>query len=157
MRSLLPATLGLPLLTLAAPPSPPRITSLVFSGTGCPNSSGSVKIDSSTLSDSANVSFSQLTGDSTDNCGIHIQSSGGSAGWQVALSQITYEGNVVLRGNSQLDTYTQVFWSENAGNTVRTAFLNIIFLHAGFLFLFLSRYQSPYIGLTMFRAFLQAA
>jgi hypothetical protein len=25
----------------------------------------------------------------------------------------------VLRGKSGLDTFTQVFWSENAGNTVR--------------------------------------
>ena len=34
------------------------------------------------------------------------------------MREVTYEGDVVLRGNSELDTYTQVFWSENAGNTV---------------------------------------
>lgn len=110
--------LVLPALTFAAPPVAPRITKLVFSGTGCPNDSGSVKADTGTLGDSAGVSFSQLKGTDTDNCAVHVTSSGGSPGWQVAVSQITYEGNVNLRGNSELDTFTQVFWSENAGNTV---------------------------------------
>jgi hypothetical protein len=110
--------LALPALSFAAPPSAPSITKLVFSGTGCPNDSGSVKSDTATLGDNAGVSFSQLKGSDTDNCAVHIQSSGGSAGWQVAVSQITYEGDVNLKGNSQLDTFTQVFWSDNAANTV---------------------------------------
>jgi hypothetical protein len=110
--------LALPALSFAAPPSPPSITRIVFSGTGCPNDSGSVKSDSATLGDSAGVSFSQLKGTDTDNCAVHIQSSGGSSGWQVAVSQITYEGDVNLKGNSQLDTFTQIFWSDNAANTV---------------------------------------
>jgi hypothetical protein len=109
----------LPAVALAAPPSSPSITRLVFSGTGCPNDSGSVKSDSSTLGDYAGVSFSQLRGTDTDNCAVHITSTGGTPGWQVAVSQITYEGNVNLRGRSELDTYTQVFWSESAGSTVR--------------------------------------
>jgi hypothetical protein len=110
--------LALPALSFAAPPSAPSITKIVFSGTGCPNDSGSVKSDTGTLGDSAGVSFTQLKGTDTDNCAVHIQSAGGSAGWQVAVSQITYEGDVNLKGNSQLDTFTQIFWSENAGNTV---------------------------------------
>jgi len=117
MRSLL-ALLALPALTLAAPPESPRITKIVFSGSGCPNDSGSVKSDTITLGDNAGVSFSQLKGTDTDNCAVHIQSTGGSPGWQVAVQEITYEGDVNLRGNSQLDTYTQIFWSENAGSTV---------------------------------------
>jgi hypothetical protein len=117
MRSL--ALLTLPVLALAAPPTSPTITRLVFSGSGCPNDSGSVRSDTATLSDNAGVSFTQLKGDSTDNCAVHIQSSGASAGWQVAVREIDYIGDVNLRGNSELDTYTQVFWSENAGNTVR--------------------------------------
>jgi hypothetical protein len=110
--------LALPALCLAAPPTPPKITRIVFSGTGCPNDSGSVKSDSATLGDTAGVSFSQLRGSDTDNCAVHIQSSGGSPGWQVAVKEITYEGDVNLRGNSELDTFTQIFWSENASNTV---------------------------------------
>jgi len=108
-----------PALAFAAPPESPRITKIVFSGSGCPNDSGSVKADTATLGDGAGVSFSQLKGDDTDNCAVHIQSTGGSPGWQVAVREITYEGDVNLRGNSELDTFTQVFWSENAGNTVR--------------------------------------
>lgn len=115
------ALVALPLLTqaAAAPPTPPTITRLVFSGTGCPNDSNSVKPDSSILADAASVTYSQLKGSSTDNCGVHIQSSGASPGWQVAVRQAEYVGDVVLKGNSGLDTYTQVFWSENAGDTVR--------------------------------------
>lgn len=110
--------LALPALAFAAPPESPRISKLVFSGTGCPNDSGSVKADSATLGDGAGVSFTQLKGTDTDNCAVHIQSNGGSAGWQVAVREITYQGDVNLRGNSALDTFTQIFWSENAGNTV---------------------------------------
>ncbi|KAL6705170.1 hypothetical protein ACN47E_007275 [Coniothyrium glycines] len=116
MRSLLPI-LTLPLLSLAAPPTAPTITRLVFSGSGCPNDSGSVKSDSSTLGDVAGVSFTQLRGSDTDNCAVHIQSSGATPGWQVAVREISYTGTVNLKAGSELDTYTQVFWSENAGNT----------------------------------------
>jgi hypothetical protein len=110
--------LALPALCIAAPPESPQITKIVFSGSGCPNDSGSVRSDTATLGDYAGVSFTQLKGDSTDNCAVHIQSTGGSEGWQAAIREITYEGDVNLRGNSELDTFTQVFWSENAGNTV---------------------------------------
>ncbi|EUC31429.1 hypothetical protein COCCADRAFT_101285 [Bipolaris zeicola 26-R-13] len=109
--------LSFALLAVAAPPTPPTITRLVFSGSGCPNDSGSVTSDTTILGDSAGVSFSQLKGDSTNNCGVHIQSSGASPGWQVALKQADYAGNVELKGNSGLNTLTQVFWSENAGDT----------------------------------------
>ncbi|KAH7075990.1 hypothetical protein FB567DRAFT_583152 [Paraphoma chrysanthemicola] len=109
--------LALPALGFAAPPESPRITKLVFSGSGCPNDSGSVKADTATLGDSAGISFTQLKGTDTDNCAVHIQSTGGTPGWQAAIREITYEGDVNLKGNSGLDTYTQVFWSENAGNT----------------------------------------
>jgi hypothetical protein len=110
--------LALPALGFAAPPVSPQITKLVFSGSGCPNDSGSVKSDTATLGDSAGVSFTQLKGTDTDNCAVHIQSAGGTPGWQAAVKEITYEGDVNLKGNSELDTFTQVFWSENAGNTV---------------------------------------
>jgi hypothetical protein len=77
-----------------------------------------VRLDTSTLGDYAGVSFTQLRGSDTDNCAVHITSAGGTPGWQVAVSQITYEGDVNLRGRSELDTYTQVFWSESAASTV---------------------------------------
>ncbi|KAF2751572.1 hypothetical protein M011DRAFT_474025 [Sporormia fimetaria CBS 119925] len=116
MRSLLPLTL-LPLLTLAAPPTSPTIYDFKFSGNGCPNDSGSVKATSTTLDDSVSFTFSELSGDNTSNCGIHLQAKGGSAGWQVAVSHIEYKGTVSLKPGSSLDTFTQIFWSETASKT----------------------------------------
>ena len=107
-----------PLLTHAAPPTAPRISRLVFSGSGCPSSSTSVSSTSITLGDTAGVTFTQLRGSTTDNCAVHVQSTGASSGWQVAVRGVTYEGDVVLKGSSGLDTYTQVFWSDKAGDTV---------------------------------------
>lgn len=117
MRSLL--ALVLPALALAAPPKVPEVYDLTFSGTGCPNDSGSVAIDDPYLGDSATLSFSELSGSGTGNCQVHLLSKGASAGWQVAISSIAYEGDVHLRGSSQINTYTTVYWSENAAATVR--------------------------------------
>ncbi|KAF2657281.1 hypothetical protein K491DRAFT_691298 [Lophiostoma macrostomum CBS 122681] len=115
-----PTLLLLPVLPLAfaAPPSSPRITNLQFSGTGCPNDSGSVKSGSGTLGDSASFTFSQLKGSDSDNCQLHIIASGASQGWQVAVKSVDYQGNVHLKTGSSLDTITQVYWSENASATV---------------------------------------
>ncbi|KAE8828426.1 hypothetical protein HRS9139_07645 [Pyrenophora teres f. teres] len=118
MHTSLPFLLLLTPFALAAPPTAPRISRLVFSGSGCPASSSSVSSTSATLGDTAGVTFSQLRGSNTDNCAVHVQSTGASAGWQVAVRGITYEGDVVLKGASGLDTYTQVFWSDRAGDTV---------------------------------------
>lgn len=112
------ALLLLPPLCFAAPPNPPTITRLVFSGSGCPNTSNSVRADTAVLGDAVGMSFSQLKGSSTDNCAVHLQAAGASAGWQVGIREVAYTGHVVLRGRSALDTFTQVFWSESAGDTV---------------------------------------
>lgn len=107
-----------PALVGAAPDQAPKITSLKFSGSGCPNDSGSVKAVYGDLGDAPAFTFSQLKGDDTANCELHIQSSGGSQGWQVAVKEVTYQGNVQLSSGSQLDTITQAYWSEHAGDTV---------------------------------------
>ncbi|KAF2248174.1 hypothetical protein BU26DRAFT_429037 [Trematosphaeria pertusa] len=117
MRSLLIFAAAAPALVLAAPEVPPKITSLKFSGSGCPNNSGSVKSTSGVLGDSATFTFGQLRGDNTDNCEIHIQSTGASQGWQAAVKEVEYQGNVALAPSSQLDTITQTFWSDHAADT----------------------------------------
>ena len=96
-----------------------KITSFKFSGSGCPNDSGSVKSTTGVVGDSIGFTFGQLRGDSTDNCEIHIQSSGGSQGWQVAVKEVTYSGDLHLKSGTQLDAITQAFWSEKAADTVR--------------------------------------
>ena len=121
MRTSLLAAVLTPTLILAAPPTPPHITNLQFSGTGCPNDSGSVKSSTGTLGDTASFTFSQLKGSDTDNCQLHIISSGATQGWQVAVKAVTYDGNVKLKSGSALDVVSSVFWSENAGATVRNS------------------------------------
>ena len=110
---------AVPALILAAPDHAPKITSLKFSGQGCPNDSGSVKAVYGELGDNPAFRFGQLKGDDTGACELHIQSSGGSQGWQVAVKEVTYEGNVKLSSGSQLDTITSAYWSEHAADTVR--------------------------------------
>lgn len=107
-----------PALILAAPERAPKITSLKFSGSGCPNDSNSVKAVYGELGDAPSFTFGQLRGDDTANCELHIQSSGGSQGWQVAVKEVVYQGNVQLSSGSQLDTITQAYWSEHAADTV---------------------------------------
>lgn len=119
MRSLSLVAAAAPALILAAPEQVPKITSLEFSGSGCPNDSGSVKSTSGVLGDTASFTFGQLKGDSTDNCELHIQGTGASQGWQVAVKDVAYRGNVHLAMGSQLDTFTQAFWSDHAADTVR--------------------------------------
>lgn len=109
-----------PLEAAPSPPTAPKITTLVFSGTGCPNNSGSVKSNTGLLDENISFSFGQLTGDSTDNCQVHLQSSGGTAGWQVAIKDVEYKGHLKLKPGTTLDTFTTVFWSEKAAQTVRS-------------------------------------
>lgn len=125
MRSLLIFAAAAPALVLAAPEVPPKITSLKFSGSGCPNNSGSVKSTSGVLGDSATFTFGQLRGDNTDNCEIHIQSTGASQGWQAAVKEVEYQGNVALAPSSQLDTITQTFWSDHAADTVSSCLCRV--------------------------------
>jgi hypothetical protein len=115
--TLLPLALSAPFLVTAAPPNAPQIYSLEYAGNGCA-ASGSVKSTTDTLGDSATFTFSQLKGGDTNNCGIHVQAKGASEGWQVAVKEIVYQGSLTLKPGSSLDTYSQVFWSENAKNTV---------------------------------------
>jgi hypothetical protein len=118
MRAALLLAAAAPALVLAAPDRAPKITSLKFSGTGCPNDSNSVKAVYGELGDTPSFTFSQLRGDDTGNCELHIQSTGGSQGWQVAVKEVAYQGNVQLSSGSQLDTITQAYWSDHAADTV---------------------------------------
>ncbi|KAF2734788.1 hypothetical protein EJ04DRAFT_436355 [Polyplosphaeria fusca] len=104
--------------TILASPNPsPRITGYTISGPGCPNDSNSVRASSGNLGDTATFTFSQLRGDDTENCQVHVTSTGGSQGWQFAVKEVSYQANVQLKSGSQLDTFTTVYFSENADAT----------------------------------------
>ena len=101
----------------------PRITSITFSGNGCPNNvqtSGSFNDPSFTYKDFKIVVPGTLQ---TLNCQAHVQASGASAGWQVALKNNWVKGRVSLDAGSSLTYYTTVFYSQDAANTVSTKVL----------------------------------
>jgi hypothetical protein len=97
----------------------PRITSIQFSGNGCPNAatfSGSYNSPCVTFNDFT-VSLPGIN--KTLNCQAHIQATGADAGWQVALSSSTVKGRVALSPGTSLNYYTTVYFSQNAGDSVR--------------------------------------
>ncbi|KAH8887302.1 hypothetical protein GQ53DRAFT_827466 [Thozetella sp. PMI_491] len=101
-----------------APQSMPRITSVSYSGNGCPDN-----LDNSGDFNNPTFTFRHFVASSpgvnqTVNCEIHLQSAGGSAGWQVSLSEVDVRGHVVLDPGMRLNYYVQTYFSENAGNTV---------------------------------------
>ncbi|KAB5580218.1 hypothetical protein GE09DRAFT_430490 [Coniochaeta sp. 2T2.1] len=111
------AVLSVPVAMADEPPSQPRITSVQYSGNGCPNDAsrtGGFNDPTFTYNRFAAV----LPGvNQTVNCEIHVQATGASAGWQVALSDVTVAGHLTLDPGTRLDYYTTVFYSENAGST----------------------------------------
>ncbi|KAI1264201.1 hypothetical protein F5Y18DRAFT_87207 [Xylariaceae sp. FL1019] len=101
------------------PASLPRITSISYSGTGCPSSSPGVVRTGTVFSDSTfrlNGFEASLPGieTSTSNCQVHIQSAGCTSGWQVGVKGATVKGHLVLDPGASLDWYLTSFWSSAA-------------------------------------------
>jgi hypothetical protein len=95
----------------------PQITSIKFSGNGCtkdPKFSGNFNNPTITFQDFG-VSSS---GDKTANCQVHLQATGASPGWQVAIKKNAVKGHLVLSPGSSLTHYTTIFFSHDAANTV---------------------------------------
>lgn len=102
----------------AAPPTLPRITSVQYSGNGCPDDAsrkGDFN-DPTFRFDSFAASFPG-TG-RTVNCEVHVQAAGATAGWQVALSQVNVDGRLVLDPGVGLVYFTQTYFSDDAADTV---------------------------------------
>ncbi|KAK0730968.1 hypothetical protein B0H67DRAFT_548810 [Lasiosphaeris hirsuta] len=99
------------------PSSLPHITNISFSGNGCakdPGFSGGFSDPSITYN-----SFSaRYPGETqTVNCEVHIQASGASPGWQVALKDNWVRGRVALGPGTSLTYYTSVYFSQDAART----------------------------------------
>ena len=105
-------------LVAAQPPSLPTISGLKFSGSGCPQNSNlkwTGNLDELTLRYSE---FSAKTpGDATANCQVHIQTTGGTAGWQYSLKSTTVKGSASLDPGATLTVFTTVFFSEDAATS----------------------------------------
>lgn len=108
----------------AAPSALPHITSLSYSGDGCPSSSPGVERTGAGFSD---IGF-RLNGfaaslpsieTSTTACQVHLQATGCAPGWQVGIQSATIKGHLVLDPSASVTWYLTSFWSENAAVTVR--------------------------------------
>jgi uncharacterized protein DUF4360 len=112
------AALYAPLAAADAPAAQPKITSVQYSGNGCPNNAartGGFSDPTFTYNRFAAV----LPGvNQTVNCEIHVQATGATPGWQVALSDVNVAGHLTLDKGTRLDYFTTVYYSQDAGTTV---------------------------------------
>lgn len=114
-----------------APGALPHITSLSYSGNGCPSSSPGVERTGAGFGD---IGF-RLNGfqasvpgidTSSTNCQVHLQATGCAAGWQVGIQSATIKGHLVLDPGASVNWYLTSYWSENAAatNTISGAITN---------------------------------
>jgi len=113
---------SIPLTVRDAPSALPRITSVSYSGDGCPSSSPGVERTGAGFGDVGfrlNGFEASLPNIDTSNtqCQIHLQTAGCSAGWQVGIQSATIRGHLVLDPGASADWYLTSYWSENAGTT----------------------------------------
>ncbi|KAF2202024.1 hypothetical protein GQ43DRAFT_431120 [Delitschia confertaspora ATCC 74209] len=96
------------------------ITSVQFSGPGCPQGSNSASIDGNW--NNSNLHFKQLgtalPGDGSENCQVHFQGSGATPGWQVSLSEVSAYGKASLKPGTKFQWFVQAFWSDDAADTL---------------------------------------
>ena len=102
------------------PANIPRISSISFSGNGCP-----AEPQWAGGFDNLMISYNQfnakLPGEKANlNCQVHLQGTGGSPGWQVALRETWVQGHLVLAPGTKLDYWSSAFFSQDAGRTVST-------------------------------------
>lgn len=125
--TLLPLTaLSSPLHVLSArelPASVGTVTQFRYSGNGCTQGSNSVTRSGGWVSQT--YKFSQFEADTvtagtptTENCELHFQGAGLSPGWQVSLSDASVTGKLVLAPDAKVNYYWQVYWSDDAADTV---------------------------------------
>ena len=121
LAALLPLANCGPVAVRDTPASLPALTAFRYSGNGCTQGSNSVKRVGGWTD--ATFTFSQFIADgpgkdSTQNCEVHYQGSGASAGWQVSVSELNVNGKVVLLAGSRFNYYWQIYWSDDASDTV---------------------------------------
>ncbi|KAK7981773.1 hypothetical protein PG996_009461 [Apiospora saccharicola] len=109
------------------PSSLPHITSVQYSGDGCPSSAPAVDKSGNGFDDvSFRLNAFAVSGadvySSTANCEVHVQASGASAGWQVGVSDVYVRGRLMLDPGAQMYFYITTFWSQGAANTVSFPF-----------------------------------
>ncbi|GAW14383.1 hypothetical protein ANO14919_037850 [Xylariales sp. No.14919] len=109
-------------LSTRDPATQPQITSLSYSGNGCPSSSPAVERTGAGFSDIGfrlNSFEASLPGieNSNTNCQVHLQATGCTSGWQVGIQSATIKGHLVLDPSASITWYLTSYWSENAAVT----------------------------------------
>ena len=105
------------------PPTLPNLTSVSFSGNGCPQGTAEYVNLNSRWSE-AIFAFDRFRAEDpgtspterTQNCQVHANLEGGATGWQVAVQSMTVRGFASLSAGSALTAYGTVYWSQNAAN-----------------------------------------
>jgi len=111
---------------VAADPATPRISSISFSGNGCPDNAkytGNFNNACFTFSDFAG---SAPGSNSTLNCQVHLVGTAATPGWQVSLKSSVTKGHVVLAPGTTLTHYTTSYFSQDAAvtDTITTSVAN---------------------------------
>ncbi|KAJ9155238.1 hypothetical protein NKR23_g1798 [Pleurostoma richardsiae] len=109
------------------PPYLPSISSISFSGNGCPQDGSSGRVVNATGSWSElDLTFHNFTatipgqGSSsrTSNCEAHISASDAAPGWQVSPGRVSVRGLAVLDPGTSLTLFVTAYWSQNASETI---------------------------------------
>ncbi len=108
--------------SLGVPFSPPTVSSVSFSGNGCPQNGGKKTVSggwrhfSFTLPDFA-ASYGGIKPTSV-NCEAHMRLVEGEPGWRVALKDVWIKGHLALDPATKLSQTITTYYSDNAANTV---------------------------------------
>ncbi|EGO51976.1 hypothetical protein NEUTE1DRAFT_55917 [Neurospora tetrasperma FGSC 2508] len=110
------------LTTIALAESPagtPRINSISYSGSGCPQTQArfSGSLDDPTLTFNHFAIEYPNTVNRTANCQVHVQAQGVSAGWQVSVKDTFVDGHVTLDPGATLDYFSTVYFSSSADDS----------------------------------------
>ncbi|RYO77955.1 hypothetical protein DL764_010159 [Monosporascus ibericus] len=105
----------------AGPASMPHISSVSYSGPGCPSSAPGVVRSGGFAEPAFRLSEFEARvpdGAQTEHCQVHVQAAGASPGWQLGLESITVRGYAVLDPGASVDYYVTSFFSQDADRTV---------------------------------------
>lgn len=110
--------LGTTLVTSAAVPASPSISSVTHSGNGCPQDTAVDVVDGGRQFRLHGFASRAPGVDTTQNCALHFTVGGAPDGWQVSLKHVTVRAWGYFPAGSGLKYYLTGFWSADAEKMV---------------------------------------
>lgn len=132
MLLLLPLSLANPLLQshTARAAAVGAITQFRYSGSGCTQGSNSVAVSPTSSGYTVQIyTFTDFETSATQNCELHFEGSGLSAGWQVSLAEVDAVGSTTGAVQA-VGWFWQGYWSDDASDTVLSP-LSILGMSSG--------------------------